>query len=78
MLNFKELIIRAKRGENSAIEELLEMYRPLLTKESIVEGVFDEDLYQELCYRFVQCMLKALSLKVLLYSVIAASNAIRK
>ena len=39
MLNFQELIIRAKRGENSAIEEMLEMYRPLLTKESIVEGV---------------------------------------
>ena len=58
MLNFKELIIRAQRGENSAIEELLEMYRPLLTKESIVEGVFDEDLYQELCYRCVQCIEK--------------------
>ena len=56
MLNFQELIIRAKRGENSAIEELLEMYRPLLTKESIVEGVFAEDLYQELCYRFFQCI----------------------
>ena len=56
MLNFQELIIRAKRGENSAIEELLELYRPLLTKESIVEGVFDEDLYQELCYRFIQCI----------------------
>ena len=56
MLNFQELIIRAKRGENSAIEELLEMYRRLLTKESIVEGVFDEDLYQELCYRFIQCI----------------------
>ena len=58
MLNFQELIIRAKRGENSAIEELLEMYRPLLTTESIVEGVFDEDLYQELCYRFIQCIVK--------------------
>ena len=56
MLNFQELIIRAKRGENSAIEELLQMYRPLLTKESIIEGVFDEDLYQELCYRFIQCI----------------------
>ena len=56
MLNFQELIIRAKRGENSAIEELLEMYRPLLTKESIVEGALDEDLYQELCYRFIQCI----------------------
>ncbi len=56
MLNFQELIIKAKRGDNGAIEELLEMYRPLLTKESIVDGVFDEDLYQELCYRFVQCI----------------------
>ena len=56
MLNFQELIIRAKRGENSAIEELLEMYRPLLTKESIVVGVFDEDMYLELCYRFIQCI----------------------
>ena len=56
MLNFQELIIRAKRGENSAIAELLEMYRPLLTKESIVEGVLEEDLYQELCYRFIQCI----------------------
>ena len=58
MLNVRELIIRARRGESGAIEELLEMYRPLLTKESIVEGVFDEDLYQELCYRFVQCIEK--------------------
>ena len=56
MLNFQELIIRAKRGENSAIEELLEMYRPLLTKESIVEGVFDEDLYQEQCIVFWRCV----------------------
>ena len=56
MLNFQELIIRAKRGENSAIAELLEMYRPLLTKESIVEGVFDEDLYQELCMTLVHCI----------------------
>ena len=56
MLNFQELIIRAKRGENSAIEELLEMYRPLITKESIIDGIFDEDLYQELCYRFIQCI----------------------
>lgn len=56
MFEFKEMIIRAKRGENGAIEELLEMYRPLITKESIIDGIFDEDLYQELCYRFIQCI----------------------
>lgn len=56
MMDFKELIIRAKRGENNAQEALLEMYRPLLSKEAIIDGVFDEDLYQELCFKFIHCI----------------------
>lgn len=56
MMDFKELLIRAKRGEKYAQEELLKMYQPLLMREAIVEGVFDEDLYQELCYRFIRCV----------------------
>ncbi len=56
MMEFKEMLIRAKRGEQIAQEKLLEMYRPLLMKESIVEGIFDEDLYQELCFRFICCI----------------------
>lgn len=56
MMEFKEMLIRVKRGEKNAQEKLLEMYRPLLMRESIVEGVFDEDLYQELCYRFICCI----------------------
>ena len=55
-MEFMELIIRAKRGENSAQEQLLELYKPLLSKEAIVDGVFDEDLYQELCLRFIRCI----------------------
>ena len=51
-----ELIIRAKRGENSAQEQLLELYKPLISKEAIVDGVVDEDLYQELCLRFIRCI----------------------
>lgn len=58
MMNFKELIIRAKKGENEAQEALLEMYQPLLSKEAIVDGVFDEDLYQELCFKFICCIEK--------------------
>ncbi len=53
MIDFKELLLKAQSGDNQAKEELLEMYRPLLLKESIVDGVFDEDLYQELCIRFI-------------------------
>lgn len=55
-MEFKELIIRAQRGENDAQEKLLHMYQPLLFNESVVDGVFDEDLYQELCYRFIRCL----------------------
>lgn len=55
-MEFKELLIRAKRGENKATEELLKMYEGLLVRKSIVEGVFNEDLYQELCYRFIHCI----------------------
>ena len=58
MMNFEELIIRAKNGENEAQETLLEMYQPLLSKEAIVDGVFDEDLYQELCFKFICCIEK--------------------
>ncbi len=56
MMNFKELLIKAQKGSDEAKEELLKMYQPMLVKESIIDGVFDEDLYQELCYRFVCCV----------------------
>ena len=57
-MTFKELLIRARSGDKSAIENLLLMYQPLLLKESIVDGVLDEDLYQELCITFLQCIRK--------------------
>lgn len=58
MINFKELIIKAQKGDDCAQAQLLQMYHPLLYKESIINGAFDEDLYQELCYRFVCCINK--------------------
>ena len=55
-MNFKDLLLRAKSGDNEALTELLLMYRPLLLKESIVDGVFDEDLFRELCIVFLKCV----------------------
>ncbi len=55
-MRFKDLLLRAKFGEENAVTELLMMYRPLLLKESIVDGMFDEDLYQELCIVFLRCI----------------------
>lgn len=55
-MQFRDLLLRAKVGEESAIQTILKMYNPLLLKESIVMGVYDEDLYQELCITVVHCI----------------------
>ena len=55
-MRFKELLLQAKAGDEKAFGELLIMYRPLLLKESIVDGIFDEYLYQELCIVFLRCI----------------------
>lgn len=55
-MNFKNLLLQSKAGNDKALTELLMMYRPLLLKESIVDGVFDEDLFQELCIVFLKCV----------------------
>lgn len=57
-MNFKELMLRAKDGNPQAKESLLELYRALLMKESIIAGIFDEDLYQELCVTLLECIRK--------------------
>lgn len=55
-MNFKDLLLQAKAGDDKALTGLLLMYHPLLLKESIVDGAFDEDLYQELCIVFLRCI----------------------
>ena len=47
-MNFETLLLRAKDRDEDAVLEIAEMYRPLLVKNSIIDGYFDEDLYQEL------------------------------
>lgn len=55
-MNFKEILTLAQDGDNFAAEKILAQYRPLLLKESICQGVFDEDLYQELCITVLSCI----------------------
>ena len=57
-MNFLELLICAKAGDNEAAERILTMYQPLLVKESVLDGALDEDLYQELCLVFLRCIEK--------------------
>lgn len=55
-MDFKELLLQAKGGNDFAKEEIMEMYRPLLIKESLINGFFDEDFYQELQYTLIKCI----------------------
>jgi len=55
-VNFKEILLQAKAGEELATIALLELYKPLLIKGAIVGSRFDEDLYQELCITLIRCI----------------------
>ena len=59
-MKFEDLLKRAKRGDKDAQEEIFRMYRPLLVKNSMDMGVFDEDLHQEQLLRFLRCVRKFL------------------
>ena len=47
-MNFEQLLVTAKNNASESKAGIFDMYRPLLIKESLVNGSFDEDLYQEL------------------------------
>lgn len=55
-MTFRELILAAQNGDELAFETIMDMYHPLLMKESIINGSFDEDLFQEQCEVFTKCV----------------------
>ena len=57
-MTFQDILIRAKLGDETAKLMLLEKYKPMLIKGSIINGRFDEDLYQEQCLVLMKCIEK--------------------
>lgn len=57
-MEFEELFIRARQSDKEAILNIVEMYRPLMIKYAKVDGVLDEDLYQEFVYCIITCIMK--------------------
>ena len=55
-MSFEELLFLAKAKDETSVLQILEMYRPLLIKNSLVNGKFDEDLYQELRMEVLKCI----------------------
>ncbi len=55
-MEFEEILIRAKQGEQTAIQQIIETYRPMLIHNSLINGRYDEDLYQELVAEVMKCI----------------------
>lgn len=55
-MSFIELLLAAKKGDDDAVGKLLAHYDNVLRKNSVVKGIFEEDLYQEQCIAFIHCI----------------------
>ena len=44
--SFSELLRKAVDGEPEAVDEILRLYLPLINRNSVIDGVFDEDCRQ--------------------------------
>lgn len=55
-MKFEELLFRAKADDKQAVTQVMEMFRPLIIKNALVKGVFEEDLYQELIVELLKCI----------------------
>ena len=55
-MNFEELLLQARAGDEHAVTDILELYKPLLINASVLDGSYDEDLYQELCTVLLKCI----------------------
>lgn len=45
---FEIVLRKAIAGDSKALEQLLELYEPMIYKYSCVKGVFNEDIHQQL------------------------------
>lgn len=57
-MNFEQIFLEAQQGDKKAMEKIFRMYRPLLVRRSVINGFFDEDLYQELSVTLLRCIRK--------------------
>ena len=55
---FKELLKEAADGDEQALGTLYRIYQPLITKMSMLNDEFDEDLHQEQMICFWRCVKK--------------------
>lgn len=57
-MSFELNLMKARENDKKAMLWIIEMYRPLIIRYSLVNGRFDEDLYQENVYTMLICIKK--------------------
>ena len=57
-MEFKEILKAAAEGDEQALGILYRIYQPLITKMSMLNNEFDEDLHQEQMICFWRCVKK--------------------
>ena len=55
-MNFERLMIRCKAGNRKALEIIFLMFKPLIVKKSMLNGKFEEDLFQLQCETLLKCI----------------------
>ena len=55
-MEFEEILFRAQQGDKKVVERILEMFHPMLIRNALIKGIFDEDLYQELVIEVLRCI----------------------
>lgn len=51
---FRRILTGAVSGNNEDLEQILELYKPLINRNSYVNGQIDEDLRQHLMLHIIQ------------------------
>lgn len=54
--NLKELLYKAQTGDIESTEKIIKMFKPLIYKNSFINGKFDDDCYQELNIKLLNCI----------------------
>ena len=56
MNEFEQTLCQAKSGDREAINAMVQLYRPLLIGSATINGLFDEEFYQECICTLIECL----------------------
>lgn len=53
---FRSTFLKAQKGDEDAIKNIINLFEPLVYKSSFIDGKFSEDLFQELRIKVFKCI----------------------